>query len=81
MSVTIHTPDTPKLLKVTVGAPWWIQMSGMGGPYYCLDKTPVQGCVVASQDTSLMVMILTDDPNAPARNAVLDLVDAPGSCP
>lgn len=82
MYVLVKPPeDSSKVLKVTVGEPWWIKITGEGRPYFCLDWSPQQGCAVAPQNTGLTVMILTDDPNAPARNVVLDEVDKPGSCP
>lgn len=82
MIVTVNAPDDQsKVLKVKVGPPWWIEITAESVPYYCLDWSPVQDCQVDTQATGLTVMILTDDPNAPARNVVLDLVDKPGSCP
>ncbi len=78
LSVDIGVPpDFVYDLRVTVGAPWRVFLSDL--PEFCLAGSTA-GCVIG-QGTSVSVHLVTDDPNAPARNALIERVPKPATCP
>lgn len=69
-------PDWVYDLRVTVSPPWRVFLSPF--PEFCLTGS-ASGCVVG-QGASVSVHLVTDDPNAPARNALIERVPKPATC-
>jgi hypothetical protein len=76
---------TTKVLKVSVPKPWWIRVDGslQDPTYFCMSegKGMTQECQITVLNSGITILILTDDPNAPAANAFIYEVAKPGSCP
>ncbi len=73
----VFTPNVA--LRVRVGPPWRVRITYPPG--VCMAGS-TEGCLVTtavSGDTQFQ--ILTDDPNAPSRNAYIELVPATTTCP
>jgi hypothetical protein len=68
-------------MKVTVAKPWKIAFhSTFGIPsHYCMDGSETTDCAIHQSGSK--VLFLTDDPNAPAVNALIELVGDSGTCP
>lgn len=68
-------------IKVTVAKPWKIAFhSQFGVPsHYCMDGSETTECAVHPSSGS-KVLFLTDDPNAPAVNALIELTSDAGTC-
>jgi hypothetical protein len=80
VGVTAGFTNSP--LKVTVPAPWKVRLTPAtnGMPqYYCFDGTEAAECAV-SNDGLVTVVFLTNDPNAPAVNALIEFVGEAGTC-
>jgi hypothetical protein len=73
---------TGRPLKVTVGAPWLILTRPLSLSQWFCHRAPrlgeVEGCYAG--DLS-QIVIVTDDPNAPARNVVIEEQTAGVTCP
>lgn len=79
VSVAVAVPIDPvNGLRVTVGAPWRVQFANWVN--FCLDGS-VAGCAVYPTGSMVAIELLTDDPLAPARNAVIERLPNPLTCP
>lgn len=67
------------VLRAQVDLPWRIVMTDYLDAQYCEPNAAV--CAVGWNSADISFQIVTDDPNAPARNVTVELVDKPGSCP
>jgi hypothetical protein len=69
--------------RISVGGPWLIEEVAQHGYVYCPFDPPktarYRGCAVASTDKTFFVW--TQDPNAPARNIVIERVAETEGCP
>lgn len=79
VSLYVGVPDgSVYALRVTAPEPWRVRFSKFAD--FCLDGASA-GCSVYDYGTSIAVEIVTDDPNAPARNVLLERVPKPAICP
>lgn len=69
-------PDWVYDLRVTVAPPWRVFLSPFAE--FCMTGS-ASGCVVG-QGAAVSVHLVTDDPNAPARNALIERVPKPATC-
>ncbi len=74
-----EVPNT--VLKATVGSPWRIVIMDYMWADYCITPTTPYGCDCSWEGSYTAFVVVTDDPNAPARNVKIERVPAPGSCP
>jgi len=80
--VKVLIDDVPgTVLKATVGAPWRINTTDYMFSDYCIDSATPFECSLAWIGGYIAFVVVTDDPNAPARNVKIERVPAPGSCP
>lgn len=67
-------------MKITVPKPWFVRFSPWDDPEsYCLSGAESQRAVTDNVATTARV--LTNDPNAPAVNAIVEKVSWPATCP
>ena len=67
-------------MKVTVPKPWFAKIDYLNDPnHYCLTGKESQCAVYGA--VSQNVYVLTNDPNAPAVNALVEEVPWPATCP
>ena len=67
-------------MKVTVPKPWFVRVEKYLDPnHYCLKGAEAQCSTVTS--SAFDVYVLTNDPDAPAVNVVIEEVPWPASCP
>lgn len=82
LAVRVVLPYDPVyLMRVKVGAPWRILFAQTGE--YCMGGS-VAECHIFTPNfagTATNVTIVTDDPNAPARNVVVERLPKPVTCP
>jgi len=65
--------DNTRFARISVGAPWYLQSSagasaGSGASYYC-DASEITCRTIYSPG---LVWVVTDDPDAPARNVRIE---------
>jgi hypothetical protein len=77
MLVRINLPFVNHGLRITVGAPWRVGTYFSSDPF-CVLGAPKSGCRYVSVG-SFDLLVSTDDPNAEARNVMIE--DAPSSSP
>jgi hypothetical protein len=85
--VMAFMPDVPfsSLFRVRVADPWVIQVFDNQYATFCppdppsTDTVEARGCFVVR--SSGLVLIWTDDPNAPSKNISIDAVQSVNACP
>jgi hypothetical protein len=70
--------------RVTVPDPWWLVPKAShdaSDAYECESDSKLQCVVVEKRDLEPFVLVVTDDPNAPARNIQVEVVQEGATCP
>jgi hypothetical protein len=65
-------------LRVTVGPPWRVRISGTLD--LCISASQ-PGCAHIDNGSYNQIEVVTDDPDAPARNVVIERAAPPVTCP
>jgi hypothetical protein len=83
ITVTANTPPNQGIqpYKVTVSPPWYL-ISGTSTPFcQALDASGPTGCLWFDGSSGETIYVVTNDPNAPARNVVFQDSANPSACP
>lgn len=75
----VHLEGLNADFRVTVAAPWKIVQGT--SPGYCMSAAEPSECVVIPEAPNVYVAIVTNDPNAPARNVRIERVPHGTVCP
>jgi hypothetical protein len=77
LAFRVETPT--KAFRITVGAPYRVDEVPNGQSTYCPSAATHETCAVFDRAKTLLVW--TADPNAPARNVIVEPVPATTTCP